>query len=218
MIRAVIFDLDGEIADSEHLSTQADDIVLARYGIKMTEKETKEAFGRRVEEIFGDLLKARKLNMNIPDLISEKDTELQKLMKGKLKPINNSLELIGFLQRNGFKTALATSSHEYKMAQELRELGIEDLFPVKLSGDDVAKGKPDPQIYLMAAKKIGVRPEECAVIEDSAFGIQSAKNAGMYAIALRSPNSEGQDLSKADMVVDDLAEVQEHISDLTSWK
>ena len=210
MIRAVIFDLDGVIADSEHLSTQADDIVLERYGIKMTEKETKEAFGRRVEEIFGDLLKARKLNISIPDLVKEKDTVLDKLMLGKLKPIRNSLALIGFLQRKGFKTALATSSHEDKMVVELRELGIEDLFLVKLTGDDVTKGKPDPQIYLMAAKKLGVSPEECAVIEDSAFGIQSAKNAGMYAIALRSPNSEGQDLSKADLVVNDLSMVEEH--------
>ncbi len=210
MIRAIIFDLDGVIADSEHLSTEADDIVLARYGIKMTAKETKEAFGRRIEEIFGDLLKARNLKMSIPELVKEKDAVLEKLMIGKLQPIKNSLELIGFLQRKGFKMALATSSHEYKMVQELNELGIEDLFPVKLTGDDVTKGKPNPEIYLIAAKRLGVTPEECAVIEDSAFGIQSAKNAGMYAIALRSPNSEGQDLSKADLVVDDLSEVEDH--------
>lgn len=213
MIRAVIFDLDGVIADSEHLSTEADDIVLARYGIKMTPKEIKEAFGRRFEEIYGDLLKARNIDLSLEDLVKEKDVEFEKLIKGKMKPISNSLGLIGFLQRNGFKTALATSSHEKKMLLELKEIGIEDLFRVKISGGDVTRGKPDPQIYLMAAEKLGVRPEECAVIEDSAFGIQSAKSAGMFAIALRSPNSEGQDLSKADLVVDDLGMVKAHFED-----
>jgi len=215
MIRAVIFDLDGVIADSEHLSTEADDIVLARYGIKMTANETRDAFGRRVEEILADVLRARNMNLSVPDLIKEKDAELVKLMEGKLRPIRNSLELIGFLQRKGLKTAIATSSHRFKMDLELRELGIEDLFKVKISGDDVTKGKPDPQIYLIAAERLGVRPEECAVIEDSAFGIRSAKSAGMYAIALRSPNSAGQDLSKADMVVDDLGEVKDHFNRLT---
>jgi HAD superfamily hydrolase (TIGR01509 family) len=218
MIRAVIFDLDGVIADSEHFSGQADEIVLARYGIKMTEKEMKEAFGRRVEEIFEDLLRARKLKMSVPELVKEKDVVFEKLIKGNLKPIDNSLELIGFLQRKGFKIALATSSHFDKMVPELRELGIEDLFQVKISGDDVSKGKPDPQMFLLAAKRLGVKPHECAVIEDSAFGVQAAKNAGMYAVALRSPNSEGQDHSQADMVVDDLARVQEHIRNLKSRK
>ncbi len=218
MIKAVIFDLDGVIADTEHLSARADDISLAKHGIAMTQDEKHRAFGRRMEEIYADMLQARNIKMDIKQLVREKDEVFVRLIKGNMKPIKNSLELVGFLKKHGFKLALATSSHEEKMMPELRELGIEDLFETRVSGDDVSRGKPDPAMFLEAAKRLGVRPEDCAVIEDSAFGVQAAKNAGMYAIALRSPNSPGQDLSPADMMVDDLAEVEEHISDLTSRK
>jgi len=207
-IKAVIFDLDGVIADTEHLSERADEIVLGKYGIKMTEKEKHEAFGRRVEEIFEDALKARKIRLGTRKLVSEKDKVFLNLIRGKLRPIRNSLELVKFLRKNGYKVALATSSHMVKMDAELKELGIEKLFRIKINGDHVKKGKPDPEIFLKAAEKLKVNPGECAVIEDSAFGVQAAKRAGMMAIGFRSPNSPNQDLSGADMVVDDLGKVR----------
>ena len=218
MIKAFIFDLDGIIADSEHFSEEAGIKVWARYGVRMTRKERKEAIGRRVEEIFEDMLKARNLKMSIPKLVKEKDAIFNKIIKGTMKPIRNSIELVKSLKEKGYEVAIATSSHTIKMDAELKELGIDHLFDVKINGDHIKKGKPNPEIFLVAAKKLGVMPEECAVIEDAEYGVQAAKNAGMYAIALHSPNSPNQDLSKADMVVDDLAEVQEHISDLASRK
>jgi putative phosphoesterase/HAD superfamily hydrolase (TIGR01509 family) len=210
MIKAVIFDLDGVIADTEHLSEQADVIVLSRYGIKMTDEEKMLAFGRRMEEIFYDILQARKSKLDIKKLIREKDKVFTKLIKGNLDPIKGSLELVDFFKKSGFKLALATSSHTDKMKPEIQELDIEDLFKVKITGDDVSKGKPNPEIFLLAAKKLGVKPSECAVVEDSAFGVQAAKNAGMLAIGFKSPNSAGQDLSKADIITDNLDLVKIH--------
>jgi len=204
MIKAIIFDLDGVIADTEHLSAKAEEIVLSKHGIEMTEREKTEAFGRRIEEIFDDILRTRKRKMSIKKLVHEKDAVFNKLIKGNIKPIKNSLALIDFFKENGFKLALATSSHREKMLPELHELGISDLFKIKINGDEIKKGKPDPDIFLLAAKKLGVKPAECAVIEDSAFGVQAAKSAGMFAIALQSPNSAGQDLSQADIITDDL--------------
>ena len=211
-IKAAIFDLDGVIADSEPFSEKADEIVLARHGIFKTEKEKHEAFGRRTEEIFGDVLKARNIDLSTERLIEEKDHVFTGLIKGNLKLIRNSLELIDFFKRKGFKLALATSSHRKKMTAELRELGTEDLFRTIITGDDVKKGKPNPEIYLRAARALGVRPEESAVIEDSGFGVLAGKNAGMFTIGFRSPNSRGQDISRADLIIDDLAEVIDYFS------
>jgi len=211
MIEAFIFDLDGVIADSEPLSFEASDIALAKYGIKKTEKERKEAFGRRAEDIYSDILKSRKMDMDVNVLIKEKDDVFTDIIKGKLKPIPNSLELIGFLRENKFRLALATSSHRDKMLPEVRELGIEDHFEHKITGDDVSRGKPHPDIFLKAAEKLGVSPEKCAVVEDSEFGIQAAKRAGMFCFAFDSPNSPDQDMSAADMIVSDLSEIEEYI-------
>lgn len=210
MIKAVIFDMDGVLADSEPLSSKSSEIVLAKYGIKKTDQEKKEAFGRRADEIFGDIIRVRKMKIDIPKLVKEKDETFAKLIRGNLKPIRNSLELVDFFKEMGFKVALATSSHLEKMDPELKELGIEDLFETKISGDEVNHGKPNPEIFLKAAKKLGVKPDECAVIEDSEFGVRAAKNAGMFCIGFKSPNSPNQDLSPADIVVDDLSKIRNH--------
>ena len=210
MIKAVIFDLDGVIADSEPFSAEADDILLARYGIRKTEQERRDMYGRRFEEIYGDILRARGLDLDIKELFEAKSVIFRGLIRGRLKPIRNSLELIGFFQKKGFLTALATSSHLAKALPEMRELGIERLFGIIVSGDEVKAGKPDPEIFLRASVKLGVLPKECAVIEDSAFGVRAAKAAGMFAIAFRSPNTPDQDLSKADLVVGDLLEAKEY--------
>ena len=210
-VKAVIFDLDGVIADTEPLSAKADEIVLGRHGIRITPKEKHEAFGRKVEEIYDDAIKARGLNLDAKLLLEEKDEVFVGLIKGSMKPVKNSLELVGFLKKSGCRVALATSSHAVKMDAELKELGIASLFEVKVNGDEVKRGKPDPEIFLKAAKRLGMKPGECAVIEDSGFGVKAAKRAGMLAIGFRSPNSPGQDLSEADMVVDDLDKVRVYL-------
>jgi beta-phosphoglucomutase-like phosphatase (HAD superfamily) len=209
-IKAIIFDLDGVIADTEHLSEKATVEILSNHGIHMTEDEKYRAFGRKIEEIFADALNARKMKMDIKKLMKGKDEIFEKAIKKDLRPIRNSIGLVKFLKDKGYKVGLATSSHMRKMVLELRILGIEDLFDAKMSGDHVRKGKPDPEIYLKAAKRLGVKPEECAVIEDSAFGVQAGKNAKMFAIGFRSPNSLGQDLSGADMVVDNLKKIERY--------
>ena len=206
----MIFDLDGVIADSEPLSAKADDIVLAKHGIHKTQKEKEQSFGRRGEEIYGDLLRVRKLDIPVTAIIKEKTQVFESLIKGSLKPIRHSLELIGYLKSNGFRVALATSSHIEKALPELKELGIEGAFEVTVTGEEVKKGKPDPEIFLKTAQKLGVKPSECAVIEDSAFGVTAAKHAGMFTIGFRSPNSRGQDLSRADLAVSDLSEAIAH--------
>ena len=207
-IKAVIFDFDGVIVDSEELSARADEISLAKFGIAMTEEEKKNAMGRRMEDIYNDLLRDRKLQINTATLIGSKDTVYTELIKGNLKTIPNSIELVNFLRDLNVPLALATSSHSVKMKAAMDEVGITGMFDVTVTGEEVTKGKPDPEAFLKAAEKLGVEPGECAVVEDAMYGIEAAKKADMFAIGYLSPNSRGQDLSKADIIVRNLAEIQ----------
>lgn len=207
MIKAVIFDLDGVIADSEPISGESTRIVLEKHGIRMTGDERRNAFGRRTRDIFRDALSSRNRAGDVGEMVREKDRIFLGMMKGKLKSIPDSVELVRSLKGRGIMVALATSSHEEKMRAELDELGISGLFPVRVNGDEISRGKPDPEIFISAARKLGVEPSECAVVEDSAFGVMAAKSAGMTAIGFLSPNSPGQDLSPADAVIRDISEV-----------
>ncbi len=203
-IKAVIFDLDGVIADSEHLSRDADAMVFEKYGIKLTDKERTDAFGRRTPEIYSDALSARNRHEDVRKMIELKNEMLFNLIRNELKPIQGSIELVSGLKKSGFRLAIASSANDKKVQMELRELGIEGLFEKVVTGSDVSKGKPDPEIFLKAAKELGVKPENCAVVEDSSPGVQAAKDAGMFTIGFKSPNSPGQDLSVADIVINDL--------------
>lgn len=210
-IHAVIFDLDGVIADSEPLSGEATRRALTKLDIEMTDKERNEAFGRRTGDIINDILSVRNMKADVEAIIAEKGRIFSELIKNNIKPIPKSLELVEWLKGKGYKVALATSSHKEKMEAEVKELEIVSLFDFIVTGDEVRKGKPNPEIFLKAAKKLGVDPKHCVVVEDSTFGIQAAKAAGMFAIAFDSPNTHNQDLSMADVVVDDLEKVKEHI-------
>ena len=211
-IKAVIFDQDGVVADSEPLSGKTTQAVMRKHGIEMTPEEKRDAFGRRMSDIIRDVFEARNRHPDMEKLISEYMEMMGELIQKELKPIRNSIELVTFLKDSGFKVAIATSSGEKKMQATLKKLGIEELFDAGVSSTEVKHGKPNPEIFLKTAKKLGVDPEHCAVVEDSAFGIQAAKAAGMFAIAFDSPNTHNQDLSAADVIVDDLIKVKEEVS------
>jgi beta-phosphoglucomutase len=218
-IKAVIFDLDGVIADSEPISGKSTAMVLGKRGVSLTDDERRLAFGRRSPDIFSDALRARGKKFakaDIETMVAEKNAIMLSLMKDNLKAIPGSIELIGLLSKKGLKLALATSSHKDKMKMEVEELGIDGLFNVIVTGDDVSRGKPDPEIFLLAAKRLGMKPAECAVIEDSSFGVRAAKRAGMFAIGFASKNSPGQDLSSADATVSDVGKAAEFVTDAKS--
>jgi HAD superfamily hydrolase (TIGR01509 family) len=101
--------------------------------------------------------------------------------------------------------AVASSSHRRLVQYVLRKLEITRLFDLIISGEDVAHGKPDPEIFLMSAKRLKVRPAECLVVEDAKLGVEAAKEAGMKCLGYRNPHSGNQDLSKADIVTDDFS-------------
>ncbi|MBD3387561.1 MAG: HAD-IA family hydrolase [Candidatus Altiarchaeales archaeon] len=207
MIKAVLFDLDGVIVDSETISREASDTVLSEVGIHQTEEERKRVFGRRTIDNYRDAIKARNLDLDPGELVEKKNRVFADLIRGRLDPLPGVLDLIGKLKDDRVKVAVVSSSPLDRVNASLEEVGLLLEFELILSGDCCEKGKPDPEPFLLAAEQLGVEPGECVVIEDAEAGIRAGKAAGMKVLAVRSPNTHGQDLGLADLVVDSLEEV-----------
>ena len=166
--------------------------------------------GRTSEAIFSEVLAASgRRDLSVSDLTKYKHQHyLEVLKSGEIEPVRGAVELIRALHAAGIPLALATSSWSVVMETVLDRFGIRSCFQSVLSGGDLPKSKPDPAIYRISARRLGVEPERCVVLEDTKNGILAAKNAGMYCIAYRNPHSGQQDLSLADRIVEDLAELR----------
>ncbi|MFH0862791.1 MAG: HAD family phosphatase [Candidatus Altiarchaeota archaeon] len=207
MLNAVLFDLDGVLVDSESISSEASDKVLAEFGIVQTPAEKKLVFGRRTYDNYKAAIDARGLKIDPQDIVDRKMVVFTKMIKGRLKPLPGVLRLLGQLKDAGIKVAVVSSSPLERVNASLGEVGLILGFDIIVSGDCCVLGKPHPEPFLVAAEKVGVRPSNCVVVEDAEAGILAGKAAGMKVVGLRSPNTHGQDLSKADAIVYSLEEI-----------
>jgi beta-phosphoglucomutase len=207
MVKAVLFDLDGVLVDSEDISTEASNRVLGEYGIVQTPQEKKLVFGRRTIDNYRAAIEARGLDVNPAELVSKKNKLFAQMIKGRLKPLPGAEELIGSLKKAGVWVAVVSSSPLERVNISLEEVGLLMEFDFIVSGDCCVEGKPHPEPFLLAAERFGAKPRECVVIEDAEAGIKAGKAAGMKVVAVRSPNTHGQELDLADAVVDSLRDV-----------
>ncbi|MFH1835530.1 MAG: HAD family phosphatase [Methanobacteriota archaeon] len=206
-LKAVLFDLDGVLVDSESISREASDTVLARHGIVLEDEERKLVFGRRTIDNYRRHVESRGVDLDPEKLVEEKVEYFNELIKGRLKPLPGVLELLGALDDAGVKKAVVSSSPLDRVNASLEEVGLLLEFELVISGDCCKKGKPDPGPFLLAVEKMGVKPSECVVIEDAEAGILAANAGGILVVAVKSPNTHGQDLSSADRIVESLTEV-----------
>ncbi|KKR84046.1 MAG: HAD hydrolase, family IA, variant 3 [Candidatus Woesebacteria bacterium GW2011_GWB1_41_10] len=194
MIGAVIFDLDGTVLDNEEKWELAFAAVAAKHEIRNSKSEKwihTPGIGIKPNwrKITGDEVLSEKLTRETWDEY-QNDTSV-KIMPG-------AEELLEEIKDMGYQTALATGSEWHVVEKELEQLNLYLAFDVTTTVDEVLAGKPDPEIYLLTAQKLGVEPSECIVIEDSAAGVTASKEAGMQVIGLKVPG--------ADFVVDSLAD------------
>jgi HAD superfamily hydrolase (TIGR01509 family) len=206
-LKAVLFDLDGVLVDSEPISTEASDRVLASVGIFLSDEERREVFGKRTIENYRRHIERRGLKLNPQKLVEKKTALFRKLIRGRLRPLPGVLPLLSELDKARIKKAVVSSSPLDRVNASLEEVGLFPEFEVILSGDCCRRGKPDPEPFLLSAGRLDVNPSQCVVIEDAEAGILAAKAAGMKCVAVKSPNTFGQDLSKADLIVESLKEV-----------
>jgi HAD superfamily hydrolase (TIGR01509 family) len=198
---AVIFDCDGTLVDSEPLARTAWEQTLVPYGYTVTEADVEACIGLpfpRVHAYFADRVALPDTDMTWAAF----STELFALIDTQLVPFEDAIGAARELRERGVPVAVASSSPRERLHRTLGRAGLLDAFDVTVAGDEVARGKPAPDMFLLAAERLGVEPRSCVVIEDSPPGVQAGVAAGMVTLAVcRVPGTEAS-LAAADRVVD----------------
>jgi HAD superfamily hydrolase (TIGR01509 family) len=207
MLRAVIFDMDGVIVDSEPLHIAAEKETLGLYGIFPSTEELQAYMGRKMRPVLEDMIRNYRLPLSLDDLLSAHTTRLLGHYRRSVRPIPGALSLIRELHRGGIPLALASSSGRDLVDVVTGRFGLDRYFSVIASGEAVENSKPHPDIFMAVVAQLKVAASECAVIEDSQAGVAAAVSAGTYCVGFESPNSQNQDLSRAHWIVDDLRKV-----------
>lgn len=207
MIKAVIFDLDGVIAESESAHVEAEKQTFLKYGLTISAEELYQYKGTTAKVMFTDLLAKYKLNTTLDEISLQKEKILFKLLKQDAAPTKGVLNLMQELKRRGIRLAVGSSSPRNLVDYVLKKLNITRLFDSIVTADDVEHSKPHPEVFLKVAAKLGLSPHQCLVIEDAPLGVDAAKSAGMKCIGYRNPWNSTQDLSKADIIIDDFSEL-----------
>lgn len=206
-IKAIIFDMDGIIIDSEPLQMEAYNTLFRKYRIMFTRQYFRTLIGISSLENLRVIRQTYGLHDTAEEILKEKDDlyrqELEEwLNKDGRKAANPGIiEAIEKLVCNDMRLAVASSSPLNEIHRILGGLDILDRFHVFASGEEVARSKPAPDVFLLALERLGVEAGEAIVIEDSSPGVQAAKDAGIYCIAVPSIYTQGSDFSRADMIL-----------------
>ena len=177
--------MDGVISDTQKLHSKVESELLSRFGINITPEEITRRFsGVRSREFFNDLLSKQNRKYDISALMTEKWDKMEKLASESVDAIPSSINLIKMFYEMKLPLAIASSSNLKYIRSVLSKLGVINYFSTIASGDMVSKGKPDPEIFLLAASKINIPAEKCLVIEDGASGMEAARRGNMKCIGL----------------------------------
>ena len=204
--KAVIWDMDGVIADTAPYHFKAWQHVFQKRGINFSEADFRHNFGQRNDTKITNVLGEGIAQSEIDALASDKEKTFRHSIRQNIKPLPGAVKLVKLLKEHGFSQALASSAPMENIRLILRGLGISNCFHVIVWGREVKEGKPSPQGFLLAAKKLGIVPESCIVIEDAVAGVTAAKRAGMCCLAVTNTHPR-TNLTEADLVVDTLEEV-----------
>ncbi len=201
---AIIFDMDGLLIDSEPLWWRAEMEVLQAVGVPLTEEMCWETMGTRVDEMVSHWYERFPWTGPSVDETAEAVLEsVRHLILAEGQPMDGAVELVKQLNEQGRVLAVASSSPGSLIDAVLETLGLTGFFTALFTASDEVSGKPDPAVYLTAARGLKVNARRCLVFEDSTAGIMAGKGAGMSVVAV-SPVERSVDISKADIRVDSL--------------
>jgi HAD superfamily hydrolase (TIGR01509 family) len=201
LLRAVVFDLDGLMFDTEALYHKVASALLAARGKEFTPEMMRTMLGRRAADVTSVLREMAGLEESVEEILAETRSRFYALMDTEVRPTPGLEMLLERLRTLGLPLAVATSSRRTYAERLLGAHGLLDRFQFLLTSEDVTRGKPDPEIYLSAAERFGVAPFAMAVLEDSPPGIAAARAAGAFAIAVPHEHSPASGLSEANLIV-----------------
>jgi beta-phosphoglucomutase len=183
-IAGVIFDLDGVLIDSAAAHLESWRVIAERRGKVITDATFLATFGRSNADIIPLLFPEETRSEGRQRIADDKEEAYRALVRGRLPVIPGAVELIRACRAAGLKTAIGSSAPPENVALALEEMGVADSVMAVVTGDDVTRGKPDPEVFLKAAAHLQLAPERCVVIEDAPAGIEAAKRAKMGVIAV----------------------------------
>lgn len=184
-IKGIIFDMDGVISDTQCIFSKIQSSLFEKLNISISpEQITRKYAGMNTREFFKQVLNDFNVQYDIDLLLEEMWNTMYENIEGNLKPIKGTIPFIKYYYAKNIPLAVASSSKIDFVKKVLKGLEIDNYFTAIVGGDMVKKGKPDPEIFLLAASKIQIPPNDCLVIEDGISGMTAAKDANMFCIGL----------------------------------
>lgn len=203
MKKLIVFDVDGVLLDSEKLYQDMNQIFFKKLGANISVAEHQTFIGISATKMWAYIRDKFMLSQSVDELKElERELKYKTLKETNLAPTFGVVDFLEFLKQNGHTIAIASSGLRKNIDLILQKLDIEKYFDLVVSGEQVVRGKPDPDIFLKVADHYNIQPNECIVIEDSTNGVLAAKAANMFCIGYYNPTSGNQDLTKADIVID----------------
>lgn len=207
-IKAVIFDMDGLMVDTEPLSLRAFNLIFAKYGKQLSDEDNNNLYvGLSDTDATEDMVRRYKLPISPKELAFAKHQVYQQILEKEVLPQPGLQDLLLRLRNTGYKTAIASGSLLEEIEIVINKLKIAKFIDAYCSASQVKNGKPAPDIFLKAAEKLGMEASECLVLEDAPKGVEAAKAAGMTCFAIPSKETKGQNFGGADRVLNSLSVV-----------
>lgn len=207
-MKAVIFDMDGVLVDSQPYHFKADIDTMASYGVIKDQKFYESYAGTLTADRMRTLRDMFGLDVSVEEMTVKREKMILDIMaRENIVPVPGIPEFLKGIKEKGLKTAVASSSGYELINLILDRLKIAEYFDSVTSGNDVKRGKPSPDVFLLAAQRINTSPADCLVVEDSENGVNAAKAAGMRALGYINPTSGKQCLDRADVITDDFRKI-----------
>jgi len=210
MIKAIIFDMDGVLVDSEpfHVEIEKQQFLLNR--LPVSDEEHRRYMGVASDVMWKEIAERHSLNVSVEEITEQNRIEsIRFFTELKDIPVMPELpELLERLKQKNYPMAVASSSFPEIIELILKRTGLRKYFQVVVSSQEAGKSKPEPDVFLLAARKLKMQPPDCLVIEDSANGIKAAKAAGMRCVAYQSPGVNPKNQKQADAVIKSYSQLE----------
>lgn len=209
MIKAVIFDMDGVLVESESKFDEEHERIANMFGVELSYEDKVSFRGQSSRNIWEMFLNKYGIDADIEKLLFiERKTMAERFANNEISPIPYAIELLCNVKKAGLLVGIATSNRAANVDAIIKINKIEKFVDAMSTSDSVKSSKPNPEIFIHCSKKLGVECEECVAVEDSHNGVLAAKRAGMKVVAFADPLAISQDVSQADLIVESLKDVK----------